>query len=269
MNNSRRKFIRCLATGLFVPAAMSQEYYNRHRRKAWRGSGAVSGDTAPPTVSANIIARWSAGTNCYNTGTTQCTDGQTVETWTDLSGNGHDATSSSNKPVWRANILNGKPAVEFSAASSYLYLAIASAYTLGNSSTFRTHVIVADNPSPVSTTWQGILGTAATSIYFRGDINKIQWYGANSPYPTPAWPSIIIVRNNSASGGTVLYRINGSESSVNSTNPVAGNASYIGAAATSERFTGKICEIISYDACLSSSDCASIESWSTTKYGKP
>ena len=49
-------------------------------------------------------------------------DGASVSTWKDMSGNGYNATQSTaaNQPAWKRNILNGYPALRFNGTSSYL-----------------------------------------------------------------------------------------------------------------------------------------------------
>jgi autotransporter-associated beta strand protein len=47
------------------------------------------------------------------------TDGQTVSTWTDMSGNGNNATLSKGAPKYRANVLNGQPVMRFTTADMF------------------------------------------------------------------------------------------------------------------------------------------------------
>ena len=49
-------------------------------------------------------------------------DGASVATWSDSSGNGNNATqaSSGNRPVWKQNVLNGYPVVRFNGTNSSL-----------------------------------------------------------------------------------------------------------------------------------------------------
>ncbi|MCA6433349.1 MAG: hypothetical protein IM574_07040, partial [Cytophagales bacterium] len=47
-------------------------------------------------------------------------DGQTVPTWTDVSGNSSSVTGV-NSPAYRANVINGKPAIEFKASEADYY----------------------------------------------------------------------------------------------------------------------------------------------------
>lgn len=79
-----------------------------HRRKAFRGGGG-------PVDEANLEAQWMGDGSVYNTGTTQATDGQTVATWVDETGNGHDVTqgTAGDKPLFQTSEQNGLPGIEF------------------------------------------------------------------------------------------------------------------------------------------------------------
>ncbi len=50
---------------------------------------------------------------------TGLTDGQTVSTWTDMSGNGNNATLSKGAPKYRTNVLNGQPIMRFTTADMF------------------------------------------------------------------------------------------------------------------------------------------------------
>lgn len=55
-------------------------------------------------------------------------DGAEVATWNDLSGNGNDATqsTSSKRPTYQTNILNGRPALQFDGVDDFLATAVLS-----------------------------------------------------------------------------------------------------------------------------------------------
>jgi hypothetical protein len=49
-------------------------------------------------------------------------DGDPVSVWPDSSGTGHDATQSgSNRPIYKTNVINGKPVIRFASASSQFF----------------------------------------------------------------------------------------------------------------------------------------------------
>ncbi len=75
------------------------------------------------TDSANLAARYVADQSVYNAGATDATDGQTVATWADISGNGHDVsqTTEGNKPVFQTGQQNGLPGVAFDGTNDYLF----------------------------------------------------------------------------------------------------------------------------------------------------
>jgi hypothetical protein len=66
-------------------------------------------------------------------GTSTTTDGASLSSWTDQSGNGNNATAPGTQPVYKTNVLNGKPAIRFN-GSSYLTLPAPSSMGIQNSS---------------------------------------------------------------------------------------------------------------------------------------
>jgi hypothetical protein len=74
--------------------------------------GVPAGGTTTPDC-------WWEGDTAYHTGTTQATNGQTVATWPDQSGNGHDATAGT-APTWQSSQINGHAALAFDGSSTYL-----------------------------------------------------------------------------------------------------------------------------------------------------
>lgn len=73
------------------------------------------GDPFSPDDIAGLHLWLKADGLVYNTGTTQATDGQTVETWVDASGEGNDAVqaTSGNRPTFQTNEINGLPCLRF------------------------------------------------------------------------------------------------------------------------------------------------------------
>ena len=68
--------------------------------------GGESNTIIAPTILNGANARFDASTLSY-------TEGQSVDTWNDASGNSHTATRQEGTMVYRANAVNGLPAVQF------------------------------------------------------------------------------------------------------------------------------------------------------------
>ena len=83
------------------------EFFCTGKAKGNRGGG--------PVDAANLVGYYKADGDVYNSGTTQATDGQTVATWVDASGNSNDVAQSTeaNKPTFQTNELNGLPGIQF------------------------------------------------------------------------------------------------------------------------------------------------------------
>ena len=63
----------------------------------------TAGGSFSPLDISGCVFYVAADGDVYNTGTTPATDGQTVETWADLSGNGRDAEWAGSKPIYDAD----------------------------------------------------------------------------------------------------------------------------------------------------------------------
>ena len=72
-----------------------------------------------PTGGTTTPDLWLIGDVAYHTGVIQCTDGQTVATWPDQSGNGRDATAGT-APTWEVSQVNGHAAIGFNGVNTFL-----------------------------------------------------------------------------------------------------------------------------------------------------
>jgi hypothetical protein len=83
-------------------------------------------------------------------------DGAVISTWSDLSGNGRDATQSSGaRPLFQVNRVNGLPAVQFVASGTADYMVISNfAYTLSGLTVF----VVAEYDAIPPSAYQPIIG---------------------------------------------------------------------------------------------------------------
>lgn len=76
---------------------------------------AIQGNKFLPPQYSNCVL-WLDATDVNGTGTNPATG--TITSWTDKSGSGNSSTASGGTPTLTANLLNGKPGVAFSSASS-------------------------------------------------------------------------------------------------------------------------------------------------------
>jgi hypothetical protein len=239
--------------------------------------GVPTGGTTTPDV-------WLEGDTAYNSGTTQATNGQTVATWPDQSGNGNNATAGT-APNWLSNQLNGHAAISFNGSSTYLNNAYSG--ELGTVIVVYS-VLQAGN----ATLYQDLLGANASSgnfgaYYFQAsgglspnyepvfqrtdtsDSGSIQTFDQ----PTPnLWT---IKAGKIITGGTntvTVYKHNLQTGTVSGmtalktpTSPIIG-AGWFGGSRT-DWFAGNIAEIIIYSTAISDAERQSVVNALETKYG--
>ncbi len=101
-------------------------------------------------------------------------DGDAVTTWPDLSGNGNDATqaTAAKKPVYKVNIINGKPVVRFDGLDDFLALTWAG----GDLAQPTTVFAVVKDSVPASTT--------SYRIFCDGGGDSLKRQTLYSVYPT-------------------------------------------------------------------------------------
>lgn len=95
-------------------------------------------------------------------------EGQEVAQWNDLTGNGRHATQavSSNRPVFRANVHNGRPGVEF--ITSGKMLSAADFFGPGYDTAFSIYALLKRNSTAAFRLWGSIKG------------GSFAWYGSDN-----------------------------------------------------------------------------------------
>ena len=84
------------------------------------GFQAVQPDFKPTDISG--LQLWLSADNVDGSNNSTLSDGNAVATWTDLSGNGRNATQATgaNRPLFKTGIVNGKPVVRFDGTNDLL-----------------------------------------------------------------------------------------------------------------------------------------------------
>jgi hypothetical protein len=192
-------------------------------------------------------------------------DGDPVSSWPDSSGNGHAGTQSgSSRPIYKTNVVNGKPVLRFAAANSTT-LNITSPI-LGQSPWTALYVIKPPNNSTELYAIGSAPGGGLYAAGFGGDGNI---YAASRDMA-------------GAIGGGSLYASFTVFTTIATLTPsltVYGNGTSLGFSASgspnSSDFarivnitsTGDVAEIILYNVALGSTDRANIEKYLGVKYG--
>lgn len=262
---TRRNFLRSGA--LFLPAAYLRAStvivpgpLSRHT---------VIGVAGPPT--SGLVARWESDS------ITGLSNNDPVATWPDTSGNSRDATQSSSslKPLYKTNILGGKPALLFDGSDDELNF----------TSTPLTNFTVA-------------MVTKLSSLYSSYQFGMLQWSAASgdksgfslndtSPTVTPhitifnssgtetankamgiSYDPAVVVPHIAVwtyNGSTVAARDNGaSQSTSNQDSGYNSGAGKIGF--SYQHGKGYLCALLVYNTVLSGSDITQLETYLNGKF---
>jgi len=200
----------------------------------------------------------------YNTGTTQATDGQSISTWVDASGNSKDAVPYSAGGTFQTGEINSLPIIRLGGAGGFDVPAIGTNKTLfvvakpTSTGGAYTALVVTD----------GISGTTSARIF--SVINSAQW----GTYTSTNCNSGTTLSNNVAyvlshrSDTSRTFRTNGAaDGSYASSSGDPKTATTIGTNVGGQYFTGDIAEIIAYDSVLSDADCEAVEDYLGAKWG--
>lgn len=207
-------------------------------------------------------------------------DNDPITTWADQSGNGNDATQVGAvgiKPIYKTNIINGKPIVRFDGIDDYLDLPnFAAGFTSGE--IFIVVRLDADPPAVGSATGLWLFGTTAvneaTHFPFTDGIVYDRW--GSTARKTTGNPALSLATNfrlyNVVSQANEwTSRIDGAQHFTTAVNTTAFNATlFLGRSfdtVNSFYVDGDIAEVIMYNAILSAQDRQSIQTYVTTKYG--
>ncbi|HWY79757.1 MAG TPA: hypothetical protein VNW29_05375, partial [Candidatus Sulfotelmatobacter sp.] len=214
---------------------------------------------------------------------TGVSDGGSVNSWTDLSGNGYTATQSatSQQPVYKANMLNGQPTVHFN-GSQYLQLLPASlgiANSTGGLSLFAVIKSASATQRVVSLstptgTDRAVMGRTNGSAFMadgkRLDSDSTQTLSGGT-YTTNNFSvddaifnyssrNLNIFSSGTSQATTTTFQTVGNTSATNSKSILIGSDNTNG-------LNGDIAEVIIVNSALSTADRANIETYLGNRYG--
>jgi hypothetical protein len=266
-------FVGNLATQLFHGGQLFTQAF----------TAALRFNDAPPTTGLKIwLEADSLGLN----------DNDPVTTWTDLSGNGFNATqvTSGLKPLFKTNIINGKSVVRFDGADDYLSIAALSIWN--NVASGSIFVVCSDTNNGGGTAdhqmtyWSN--GTSSTASRFAlktraGSTAFIQAAGRRLDTDTVVGSNgtfvsgfHVILGEANWSGGTITSYIDGTASTPTAYSSGAGNTSatdsltaYIGGSGSviTSFFPGDIAAVFVYQPALSSTGKDILNNYLSNKYG--
>lgn len=233
------------------------------RATAVNEGGYVLLDTSFSPTQINGCLLWFAADRI-----TGLADGSAVASWADLSGNGNHATqaTSGNKPIFKTNIVNGKPVVRFASASSK-FLNLTTPFS--NSALTFFAVIKATGFADASPILSGDTG----AFEYRYSSTRVQELiksfvlniGASSTALSTSAFSLI---DASYSSPNYAFRLNGAaDGSGSNAQTPASPIKYLGNDNNAKYFDGDIAEIIVFDSALSTVNKQIVEAYLAAKYG--
>lgn len=225
-----------------------------------------------------------AALNSFNTGTTQASNGQTVQTWGDLSGNSNDVSQStaSARPVFTTGALNGRPTITFDGTNDYLDGQIAA----GNISNYEAFAV-----SRFSTATQGANDNDVLFLYGNSTNpnDRCGLIRTASNHPTGSNQYLCFKEGLTLSGPALnnsyhlfnqritttaprhFFRLNGAAQAVTASTKTLNTANFI----TLGRFnynaglhhlTGDIAELIIFNTALNTTQVNIVENYLAAKY---
>jgi hypothetical protein len=244
---------------------------------SWRlplGLMAGRGSAFTPASVSNL-ALWFDATRI-----TGLSDGGSVATWSDLSGNGRDATQATgaSKPTYKTAILNGRPVVRFD-GNDFLSIGafdIASAavtvFAVCSASAGSAQAIFEDGDADGGTTGFALQRNASNKavVYGKGDAGYSSF--VSTATLTTTAQTVSAVFDKSAVNEATLW-LNGATAGVQSnsanTNTFTGSqAARLGMLnSVTQLLTGDIAELLLYRAALATTDRQAVETYLRAKWG--
>jgi len=217
-------------------------------------------------------------------------DGASVATWGDKSGNGNDFTEATNQPLFRSSLLRGKAGVEFDGVSTILSDTDFFSNTdfSGNEGTVIHVTIpgsssgsfgVGTQDSEYNTVRTGA-GTATVDDYVNNNCTSSHFLNAKATITTSNGTSPFIVPPTSrpyimsTTVGTSYRQLCNGRENVNQTLSSLGrtfatntSSCELGGAGLSKTLKGFICEVLIFNSVLSDADLDTVHDYLGNKYG--
>jgi hypothetical protein len=218
---------------------------------------------APNQVSSNPLLAWykaDDGTSCTS-------NGASVTTWTDSSGNANNLTGGATKPTCQLNVINGiKPVLRFSGSANGMITGSA----LSSTAPWTIMVVYS---KPVAATNTAILDTdtSVQSRYFWDTATSLRMQTSgnttNGTVTDDGNPHVVI---GSFANGTSLLHFDGTQKISSAT--TSGSLSQklvVGSLSgqVNNKFVGDIAEVAVFSGQLSVSDRAALDTYVQNKYG--
>jgi hypothetical protein len=198
-------------------------------------------------------------------------DGTSVSSWADQSGNANDGTVSSGTATFHTAQINGRPAVTFS--SCHLTLATGIVPSNGHSlfAVFKLSSTAAKSSL--------FSGAANTLTYWLANGGKLQGvdktqalqFGVGTASQDTNWHQSNVLMSNNSGGFFLQFRLDRASdatSSSTATDVGSGNQTALGynAANGGEAFAGQLAEFLYYNRTITSTEVTTIETYLNSRY---
>lgn len=220
------------------------------------------------------------------------TDGQSVTTWTDSSGNANDFVTDSTNPTFKTNIVNGKPVVRFNGTSGGDDLKNTTALSLlnnvGSATIFAVcsdtnsgggtaiHPVVHISTGTTITNPRASIFTKNTSAQFISTGRRLDADTGVQATSTFSSGFHTLVNDSDWTNNALQIYVDGVAGTSGTYSSGGGSTSAtnslgieLGSLTTSFNFPGDIAEVLVYVPKLSSTDRQSVEGYLRTKYATP
>ncbi len=231
------------------------------------GLSAAAAAFSPDSISG-LLAWLKADGNVYTSGTTQATDGQDVSTWDDAHTSNNDFTQSTGglKPLFKTNIINGKPVIRFDGSDDRL---IHSGVSTGGTS-FSLFLVLYNNSQAAN--YGSLISEGSTrGLFLRGSgaggpSNKLDmFYSADKHNTTALTPGVWFYVSAIVSAGALTFYRNGTADGTSSS-IISTSFNTIGDDPAGERFKGDIAEILIFNSAISGANLTNMHTYLASKY---
>lgn len=207
-------------------------------------------------------------------------DGQSVSSWADLSGNGNDfSVAGSTPPICKTAIIGGKKVVRFNGVNTtFLTTAVDGSVLFSNSA--YTFIVVCQTSAvntnaPNSSFWTNdtilSVGLGWGGLYFRGTYEAVagNWDGSADATSKSVSLNTPMIVSSQHGGGSLFLAINdGAQGSVASGNTAGGlNEKFRVGAQNAFALTGDVAEVLVYNNKVSAADLSYLIDGLNTYYG--
>ena len=209
-------------------------------------------------------------------------DGDPVASWSDLSGNSNHATQGTTaaKPLYKASIVNGRPAVLFDGVDDWLALtaAVGTILTSAAKTVFVVSKLVAAvSNSRIFSVSNAALNSTRSCILLNGAPEYQTSYTTGSAQGNFSWSGIVASTSVAQilevvqSGTSISGRVNGTQygSANDAGSEAAGSGAALGSGANgwSGFLSGYVLEFIVYNRALSTTEATAVRRYLGARYG--